>query len=360
MTKNTIQKILNICMVFCFILIGSLTFDVSVLAADNMYSSVNASCDTYSTQFLYSDNMLLQDARTLSTDLAKASVGLAVAAYKMNSVTSAFSAMGYPSVNPEGYGRTETIYDNDYVAYTIATKEVTGTNGQNYIVYCIPVKGTSKDAEWFSDFNLGTSGDHKGFYLAEKEIIDSLISMSQSDGYDKEHRIIWTTGHSRGAAVANILAGELTENYSKWHVDALNIAKPEHIFGYTFACPNVSKRATSSYSNIYNYNNPGDIVPVVPLEEWGYYRYGQTINHMDDLSNISQRFISEHKGATSFDSLQSTDEFESVLSTIVVNEEDFHSDDNRLIFLIGAGCSWVRYGRPGSQYSFKQGEEHFK
>ena len=339
MKKDFIQGTVKICVLLSIMLISTMLSDIRVLAADSRYTPVNASCDTYSTQFLYNDNMLLQDARELSTDIAKASVGLAVAAYnakKTNNITDALSEMEYSSIIQEGYGRTETINDNDYVAYTIATREIADANGEKYIVYCVPIKGTSKDAEWFSNFNLGTTGDHKGFYLAEKEIIDNLISLTKSDGYDKTHRIIWTTGHSRGAAVANILAGELTENYSKWHVDALNIASPEHIFGYTFACPNVSKRAVSSYTNIYNYNNPGDIVPVLPLEEWNYCRYGQTIDHMDDLSNISQRFISEHKGATSFDSLQSTSRYEGFLSTIVVNEVDFHSDDNRLIFLIGA------------------------
>ena len=41
----------------------------------------------------------------------------------------------------------------------------------------------------------------------------------------------------------------ISRNHSKWFSEALDIAYPEHIFGYTFACPNVSKRANQSYTN---------------------------------------------------------------------------------------------------------------
>ena len=344
MSRINILKIIPVCILALFVLSVYPAIQVHADLEDEAHGFVQADirayCNTYSTEFLYDDRMFLEDARSLSTDVAKASLGMAIGAYREDCMSEAYRKMEMEKVDGYWtYGRSESIYDNDYAAYTIARKSITDENGEEYILYVIPVKGTSKNAEWYSNFNLGKSGDHEGFYLAEKEILQQLVSYTDSDSekYDRAHRIIWVTGHSRGAAIANILAGELTDNHSKWFSEALDIAYPEHIFGYTFACPNVSKRANQSYTNIWNFNNPGDVVPSVPLRSWGYYRYGQTIDEMDNIDNISQRFMEEHNGGVdSFDSLQSTKEFESTLSTLVVNEEDFHSDDNRLIFLIGA------------------------
>ena len=55
----------------------------------------------------------------------------------------------------------------------------------------------------------------------------------------------------------------------------------DQIFSYNFATPAVSRGLTSSdlaLTNIYNFNNPGDVVPLLPLDGWGYERYGQTIS----------------------------------------------------------------------------------
>lgn len=138
-----------------------------------------------------------------------------------------------------------------------------------YLVYCIPIRGTAANSEWFSDFNLGDNngGNHEGFYKAAKEVMGILDGMFSSDGHSASNRILWFTGHSRGAAVANILAGEYSSS---------GYATSSHVFGYTFACPFVSKNVTEGQSNIYNYNNSGDLIPLLPLASWGYKRYGIT------------------------------------------------------------------------------------
>ena len=59
--------------------------------------------------------------------------------------------------------KDRTYRDNDRVAYTIAKKQV-----GEYTVYCVPVRGTGGNAEWFSDFHLGqdNGGVHEGFRIA--------------------------------------------------------------------------------------------------------------------------------------------------------------------------------------------------
>ena len=238
------------------------------------------------TQFFYSDSMLLKDARTLSTDLAKASVVLACAAYETGYIDSILKAMKY---NPTyyQYGTPKrTIENNDLVAFTIGTKAITNPDGEKFIVYCVSVKGTSGDEEWFSNFNIGkdNGGDHEGFYKASQNVISALAAKCNSDGFDPDHRIYWLTGHSRGAAVANIVAGKLT---------AAGSQHAGRIFAYTFACPAVSKNADTSMQNIYNFNNAGDVVTAVPLKEWGYKRFGQTIEYaMKGDTEFEARFKS--------------------------------------------------------------------
>ena len=124
------------------------------------------------------------------------------------------------------YNLNLTIDDNDHVAYCVGKKEV-NYNGEPYILYCVPVKGTSGNAEWFSNFNLGTGANHKGFYKAANEVLDNLYDMFNNDGYDANRRIIWLSGHSRGAAVANIIGGVLSESGV--------YAPTSNIFAYSYA-----------------------------------------------------------------------------------------------------------------------------
>ena len=62
------------------------------------------------------------------------------------------------------------VRDNDYVGFAVARKEV----GDN-VIYCVPIKGTGGNSEWFSDFNLGdpdsNGGWHEGFLKCELPLI---------------------------------------------------------------------------------------------------------------------------------------------------------------------------------------------
>ena len=262
--------------------------------------------------FMYNDGMLFDDARSLSTDIAKASIILADTAYDGKSaISTMLKNMGYECLdNSFSYGRTVDIYSNDVVAYTIAYKDVT-YQGQQYRLYCVPVRGTMKNSEWYSNFNIGTTGDHEGFHKAASEVYAQLATELMDDGIDAEHSLVWLTGHSRGAAVANIVAGMLNKNTVQ--------CTPRHIFAYTFACPAIGKKADTSYTNIYNFNNPGDLITAMPLEEWGYKRNGQTIElPMDHLDNLRQRF--QAYVGTEYKSELTTDNYEKLLKTFFPSE----------------------------------------
>ena len=106
---------------------------------------------TDSTGFVYNDGLLFLDNSTRSPELAKASVGLAAAVYKWDYVNSALSQMpGYSfdeyktgaSSRKGNWDKDHSVEDNDFVRYVIATKNAT-YNGENYIIYCVPIQGTT-------------------------------------------------------------------------------------------------------------------------------------------------------------------------------------------------------------------------
>ncbi|MBR4446596.1 MAG: leucine-rich repeat protein, partial [Solobacterium sp.] len=264
--------------------------NVFIRSADSSNAEVTGMI--FSTEFFTGDNQVLNQ------EIAKCSVGLAGAVYEFNYIDTILNDLGfsYDDYKEEAatrYGnwnRSHSAGDNDFVRYIIATKEFVH-NGENYILYCVPIQGTNGSFDWTSNVNIGETDNHEGFYTAHEEIMDDLFVRMMNDGYEAGKRIVWVTGHSRGAAVANIVAGELTGGIDDMSSKIYSgLVQSDHVYGYTFACPNVSKDTrvkNSGYMNIYNFNNPDDIVPSVPLDDWGYGRYGQTI----DLSSLTREIV---------------------------------------------------------------------
>ena len=299
-------------MLFC-ILVCILIFSKETFAEENNYITVSFK-NNISSEFLYSDDMMLANANELSGDIAKMAMGLANAAYEYKDISNCFSDMGY-LFKPYNYSRQATYANNDFVAYTVGHRNIKGYN-----VYIVAVRGTTGNCEWFSNFNLGKNDYHKGFKKAADEILHTL-----DDEVKTDNNIIMLTGHSRGAAVANIVAGELS-------IDG-KLASSDHIFGYTYACPAVKYKLEDSHSNIYNFNNPGDAITMMPLPEWGYRRYGIDINlslETDIFNNFKQRFNDEEN--INYAGIQNTDSFVTALKSFASTREDFYKGDNPLIF----------------------------
>ncbi len=130
------------------------------------------------------------------------------------------------------------------------------------------IRGT-KDEEWYSNFNIGEGYEHAGFGKASDLVMENIKSYMQSNNLMYENTDIFITGHSRGAAVANLTAARLTDE------DEFNSIK-----SYTFACPNTTTAENAlspDYNNIINIVNPQDFICYIPLSVWGYKRYGKTV-----------------------------------------------------------------------------------
>ena len=291
----------------------------------NVNYSYTSDNEKYYQAFEYQDEMLAADSGTLSPDLAKVTVGLATAAYSESEITACLSSMNYTLVDSKTFNydgvRKATYEDNDFVAFSIGYKKVS-LNGETYNAYVVPIRGTTGNDEWLSNFKLGAAGDsyHYGFKKAADGVLSTLRSKIKT-----KNNIFLITGHSRGAAVANIVAGELT-------IDK-DLASPNHIFGYTYACPAVKIGADTTLDNVININNPGDAIPELPLADWGYQRYGKSLS-LSTKKKFYDNMKVQYKNALGreYAGILNTDSYVATLKTIAGTREAYFQPENQMLF----------------------------
>jgi len=177
--------------------------------------------------------------------------------------------------------------DDNHVAHYYFGHKPVKYNGQSKEVIAVFVRGTTGLKEWLSNFDIGESDDerfknerldmthHLGFDVAAYRICESLHDYVDNCNLDSCDLAYWVTGHSRGAAISNLIAAELINN-------------SKNVFAYTYATPNnvvKSKEIVESYNGIHNIVNSGDFVPVLPLEKWGFKKYGKlhTVNFDSEM-----------------------------------------------------------------------------
>ncbi len=174
--------------------------------------------------------------------------------------------------------------------------------GEWHEVVLVAIRGTNSSwDEWNSNFEIGHTlescddevlpfsygenadwtdpCEHMGFGVAAtrvKAIVEQFVAQNAEKPNDA---IYWTTGHSRGASIANIYAKKLTD-------------EGKTAFAYTFACPNTTTSSDASdYTTIFNIVNEDDLVAYLPFTEWGFTRYGRTAV-VDMTSSMKTQFQS--------------------------------------------------------------------
>lgn len=179
-------------------------------------------------------------------------------------------------------------YDVDYTlpglginqaGFSIASKEIASAKGKRSLIF-VTVRGTPYSApEWISNVNVADSTRksealHEGFFLATSQIHNAIIYYMLKNKIDPDSCYFLITGHSRGAAISNLLGAMLADE---------GYFNTENLYVYTFAAPNVSQQTEKccdpKYNFIWNIVNPEDIVPTVPMqrgENWKFTKYGQT------------------------------------------------------------------------------------
>ncbi len=203
---------------------------------------------------VYSDDFFSKKATKRNDSLALLSVGAADAVYNKDDIRDFLKTCGFTNKRD-----SVTDENSDDLSFNFGKKKI----GKKTVVAVI-LQGTASTDEWKSNLRLGDSlvnlpTVHAGFNATEKAVHKKLNTFLKTNKLKKGSVAFWVTGHSRGAAVANIMAKRLSDTYGK-----------SNVYAYTFASPKVVKvstKTTKKYSNIFNYVNPDDVVTRIPTKD---------------------------------------------------------------------------------------------
>ena len=165
----------------------------------------------------------------------------------------------------------------DSIGAIAAEKKLT-VDEEDYTLIALAIRGGGYEAEWASNVTLGTSGQHQGFHKASQDVLKFL------DNYIKTHHIkgkikLWLTGYSRGAATANLLAGELNSGRKLPQVELA----PSDLYAFCFEPPAGTLASfdprNKKNDNIINIVNLNDVVTKVApdTKNFEFTRYGKDI-----------------------------------------------------------------------------------
>ena len=242
--------------------------------------------------------------------------------------TALYSNFGFEDAEYVELSASDYLADTRDLTNAVFAHKTVESGGKKYQIFTVAVQGSSGMDQWFSNFDVGDFSDaattktyatlsathsvavaysvdksvdttkvqaesisnyttlatsfateHKGFALASlrlKEKFEAYVAEHEVSGSEK---IVLLTGHSRGAAIANIL-GKVYEDDSGWTS-----------FAYGFATPRTTTALNASeYKTIFNIVNTDDLVTELPLKNWNFTRYGT-----DKAASISSTYLSEWK-----------------------------------------------------------------
>ena len=212
-------------------------------------------------EYPYSDDFFLLPSDEYHHSLAQCSMGMAYAAFRDTDHPEAQDDYLIDALEQAGFGEIDTqTYRTEPTAYSIAYGFARKKTGDVTVIACM-VCGGNYGKEWASNLTVGTGTESQGFAEAAHTVEAAL------DAYLQEHPAegtlkLWITGHSRGAAVANITAADCTDS-----------GRYQDVYAYCFATPRTT-REPRDYRNIFNIIGKDDPVPKIPLADWGFQRYG--------------------------------------------------------------------------------------
>lgn len=235
---------------------------------------------------MYDDGWLELSSGTTGNSNAENGVSLG-SLYGLNDCVNYNSdSLGSTHAKKDSSGNT---VDSDDVSEVFIGHRLVSYNGEQREIIFLTVRGTNgTNAEWSSNFDIGADtseyydrtgehpdwsnkDNHKGFDVAATRIMDAYdqyISEVTNQGTfnPSVKRSIFITGHSRGGAIANIL-GALFEDEPSYDS-----------YVYTMAAPYTTTSSSyDEYKTIFNIMNTDDLVPYLPLYDWGFHKYGRTL-----------------------------------------------------------------------------------
>lgn len=210
-----------------------------------------------------------------SLDKAKQYLSLCSVSYYPESLEAKLKDMG--NTEFKYLSRDQDTTSGSGIAFSISTNKA----DDNTTVTAV-FRGTNK-GEWYSNFNVGEETEHSGFSAAADFAMEEINNYLKEAAISKASANIAITGHSRGGAVANLVASRFIDEGEFREVSA-----------YTFASPNTTTANDahdSCYNSIYNIQNPEDFICYIPLSSWSYTKYGIVIDLPEESTqNFTELF----------------------------------------------------------------------
>ena len=176
--------------------------------------------------------------------------------------------------------------DNDLTEICLGFRDIRNEE-KSVRVIAVIIRGTAGyKKEWSSNFDMGNpdswdSPHHKGFKITTdrvKAVIDDYVN---NLSIPSPEPVFWVSGHSRGAAISNLLSSYL-------------INDGHRVFSYTFASPLVTEDENAGnpkYSSIFNITGKSDVVTRIPFDKWNFSRYGETIEFSANEHGIKEDWM---------------------------------------------------------------------
>ncbi len=232
--------------------------------------------------------------------------------------------------------------DDDVSEIVIGHRNVVYNNEEKEVIV-VAVRGSNTTIqEWTSNFDVGANTEnywdvnnpdwtnklnHKGVDVPANRLYKYIINYVNTKLSDTDSKSILLTGHSRGAAIANILGTKFEDDSN---FDS---------YTYTFAPMNTTTDENASrYKTIFNIVNKDDITPTIPSAKWGFRKYGTTLETSIKDSYVESLFFKKGTWCEMYDcSYNSNEAYRGLvknLGNIVKSREELYefSDDPDTVY----------------------------
>ncbi len=216
------------------------------------------------------------------------------------------SAMGFRNIKVNGYYNRNCM--NNSIGAAAGSRKL-DVKGRKYTLIALFPRSDGYKQEWCGNFTVGAGDLHQGFREARDELLRFLKKYIKDNGIKGDIKV-WTAGHSRGAAVANMTGGFLAGGGAAYLGSGVRLA-PQDVFCYTTGTPSSIKPGAAkseelsvsgprggiykydtagepyeykgegtvdltdkAYGGIRYYNASYDLIIFLPPEQWGFRRYG--------------------------------------------------------------------------------------
>ena len=267
-------------------------------------------------------SVFAKDNTIYNKELAKASCILSMCTYdyinlegkKEKNTDDILELSGFESIEKIDL---KPLYDDTHITCAYMAKKNIEVNGITTEVFCVAIRGTNDSLEeWSSNFEVGSGEDdgtyrtenHKGHDIAATRLtteIEKYIAANTDPNLDKA---IWITGHSRGAAIANICGKDLSDKGNRCYV-------------YAFATPNITTNTSKEeYGFIFNILNKDDLITAIPLKEWGFTTYGKSA-----AISVSEKLLDKWQNSTGLKKYKAKQNILEVTQTLLKCTPSRHS-----------------------------------